>query len=191
MSGPAAVPPHPECTYDEVPEPRQQAQDPPKSRYQRLESRLNELETLLREKERQSSEPQSSTPMSLGALMPDPQLHDVATVQRDAFGYLPYENAARHASEDRLDAFFTPRTSHYSPIPDHDALFRIPPSSLGGGFSDGCASRFTVSSGSPGRESDLMTDAFWLSTYPWPNRLPNPELLQHLYVLLLSCVALC
>ncbi|CAL1695310.1 unnamed protein product [Somion occarium] len=47
------LPPHPECTFDEVSEsPPVETTETPKSRFERLESRINELESLLREKDR-------------------------------------------------------------------------------------------------------------------------------------------
>ncbi|KAM5530106.1 hypothetical protein V8D89_016215 [Ganoderma adspersum] len=46
------VPPHPECTFDDIPETIiPDAHDSPKNRFERLESRINELEALLREKD--------------------------------------------------------------------------------------------------------------------------------------------
>ncbi|KIY47059.1 hypothetical protein FISHEDRAFT_30407, partial [Fistulina hepatica ATCC 64428] len=49
------LPPEPECTFDELPEPSPTAADPPKSRYERLENRINELEALLRQRDTEST----------------------------------------------------------------------------------------------------------------------------------------
>ncbi|KIJ45623.1 hypothetical protein M422DRAFT_29742, partial [Sphaerobolus stellatus SS14] len=183
ISGPAAVPPHPECTYDEVPEPRPQAQDPPKSRYQRLESRLNELETLLKEKEMESrSSSRMATTPPLG--MTESSLYERApvTTMQDAFGLLGYNSGLRHSSEERLDvaAYATPRTSHYSPTPDHDALFRMQSSSLTNpGLVHDAYPQLTVASNASTPGSDFMQDMYgqWPS---WNPKLPSPEMLHHL-----------
>ncbi|KZT30482.1 hypothetical protein NEOLEDRAFT_1053482 [Neolentinus lepideus HHB14362 ss-1] len=45
------LPPAPECTYDEAAEVSTPAAEGPRSRYERLENRINELEALLRQKE--------------------------------------------------------------------------------------------------------------------------------------------
>ncbi|KAI0830615.1 hypothetical protein BC628DRAFT_1312690 [Trametes gibbosa] len=49
----ADLPPHPECTFDESSEQASEPnpQDSPKNRFERLESRINELEALLQEKD--------------------------------------------------------------------------------------------------------------------------------------------
>ncbi|KAH9846804.1 hypothetical protein C2E23DRAFT_743274 [Lenzites betulinus] len=48
----ADLPSHPECTFDESSEPSEPSlQDSPKNRFERLESRINELEALLQEKD--------------------------------------------------------------------------------------------------------------------------------------------
>ncbi|KAI9060603.1 hypothetical protein FKP32DRAFT_1577873 [Trametes sanguinea] len=52
----ADLPPHPECTYDETSEPQPlETPESPKNRFERLETRINELEALLQEKEHGSS----------------------------------------------------------------------------------------------------------------------------------------
>ncbi|KAH8102517.1 hypothetical protein BXZ70DRAFT_786901 [Cristinia sonorae] len=49
----ADLPPFPECTFDEVSEHKdQEPHEAPKNRFERLESRINELEGLLREKDK-------------------------------------------------------------------------------------------------------------------------------------------
>ncbi|KAF9452679.1 hypothetical protein P691DRAFT_179047 [Macrolepiota fuliginosa MF-IS2] len=45
------IPPRPDCTFDEIAETNPAPAEGPKSRYERLENRINELETLLRQKE--------------------------------------------------------------------------------------------------------------------------------------------
>ncbi|PPQ70774.1 hypothetical protein CVT24_001061 [Panaeolus cyanescens] len=49
------MPSEPECTFDDVAEITATALDGPRSRYERLENRINELETLLRQKEGSTS----------------------------------------------------------------------------------------------------------------------------------------
>ncbi|KAI0673438.1 hypothetical protein C8Q78DRAFT_968112 [Trametes maxima] len=60
----ADLPPHPECTFDEISEPNSSdTQDSPRDRFEQLESRINELEALLQEKEEGSFS--SSRPASV------------------------------------------------------------------------------------------------------------------------------
>ncbi|KAL7285130.1 hypothetical protein ACG7TL_000222 [Trametes sanguinea] len=52
----ADLPPHPECTFDETSDPQPpETPDSPKDRFERLETRINELEALLQEKEHGSN----------------------------------------------------------------------------------------------------------------------------------------
>ncbi|EKM55966.1 uncharacterized protein PHACADRAFT_256950 [Phanerochaete carnosa HHB-10118-sp] len=62
----SSLPPKPECTYDEVStaEPPEQTPPAPKTRYEKLESRINELESLLKERATRSPTP---SPSSLSA----------------------------------------------------------------------------------------------------------------------------
>lgn len=53
----AQLPAVPECTFDEVADPTSPSSDGPKNRYEKLESRINELETLLRQKDGQAQTP--------------------------------------------------------------------------------------------------------------------------------------
>ncbi|TBU45207.1 hypothetical protein BD309DRAFT_860573 [Dichomitus squalens] len=55
------LPPHPECTFDEVSESTiPDSEDSPKNRFERLENKINELEALLREKDQSSPSDDSS-----------------------------------------------------------------------------------------------------------------------------------
>ncbi|TFK30536.1 hypothetical protein FA15DRAFT_662508 [Coprinopsis marcescibilis] len=47
----ANLPPKPECTFDEVAEHNQIVSEGPKNKYERLENRINELESMLRQKD--------------------------------------------------------------------------------------------------------------------------------------------
>ncbi|KAG2023382.1 hypothetical protein CC2G_001043 [Coprinopsis cinerea AmutBmut pab1-1] len=47
----ANLPPKPECTFDEIAEHNPTVSEGPKNKYERLENRINELETLLRQKD--------------------------------------------------------------------------------------------------------------------------------------------
>ncbi|TFK41060.1 hypothetical protein BDQ12DRAFT_600361 [Crucibulum laeve] len=65
----ANLPTNPECTFDDVVETNTTTTDGPKTRYERLENRINELESLLRQKEH--SAPGSPVELSSRSLMPD------------------------------------------------------------------------------------------------------------------------
>ncbi|KAI1793858.1 hypothetical protein LXA43DRAFT_998678 [Ganoderma leucocontextum] len=57
------LPPHPECTFDEINETIvPDAHDSPKNRFERLESRINELEALLLDKDQAVVSPDGSDP---------------------------------------------------------------------------------------------------------------------------------
>ncbi|KAI8980709.1 hypothetical protein BD414DRAFT_420621 [Trametes punicea] len=59
------LPSHPECTYDEAADPQPpEPQDSSENRFERLEHRINELEALLREKERTSSSSSQSVSLN-------------------------------------------------------------------------------------------------------------------------------
>ncbi|GJE87922.1 Zn(II)2Cys6 transcription factor [Phanerochaete sordida] len=77
----AALPQRPECTYDEVSTdaPPELAPPAPKTRYEKLESRINELESLLKEKAPGSS---ASSPSDLSAHQPDA----ASLTSADSFG---------------------------------------------------------------------------------------------------------
>ncbi|KIP05989.1 hypothetical protein PHLGIDRAFT_107482 [Phlebiopsis gigantea 11061_1 CR5-6] len=79
----ANLPPRPDCTYDEDASTPEQLPPAPKTRYEKLESRINELEALLREKSVPSSEAQSA-----GTESPVPSASTHATSTND-FGVFP------------------------------------------------------------------------------------------------------
>ncbi|KAJ3541142.1 hypothetical protein NM688_g6125 [Phlebia brevispora] len=68
----AALPQHPECTYDEISTapPVEPTPPAPKNRYERLESRINELESLLREKSTSANSPPASDGKSASSTAP-------------------------------------------------------------------------------------------------------------------------
>ncbi|KAF9056264.1 hypothetical protein BJ165DRAFT_1432192 [Panaeolus papilionaceus] len=61
------MPSEPECTFDDVAEIATTSLDGPRSRYERLENRINELETLLRQKENSMSPDTYSIALQNGA----------------------------------------------------------------------------------------------------------------------------
>lgn len=66
------MPPHPDCTYDVVPEiPALEQRDPPRSRLEKLENRINELEALLSEQNKGDGQsvlsPDTATPSRTGS----------------------------------------------------------------------------------------------------------------------------
>jgi len=62
------VPPQPDCTFDDVPESTPAVAEGPKSRYERLENRINELEALLYQKEQGSDQSVNSPPFFQSSL---------------------------------------------------------------------------------------------------------------------------
>ncbi|KAF8527964.1 fungal-specific transcription factor domain-containing protein, partial [Hysterangium stoloniferum] len=157
-NGAASVPPQPDCTYDEIPEPRPQTQDPPKSRYERLESRIDELESMLRQR-------------------------DMAAQH---LGHADFRNTiAERYSRSSLPASLAHLTSYADMDPNHQPIASSTPvSSLGATGSVSISHEnlaytgpLTRATNSPTQDVELLRDLFWPS---WPARLPTPELLEHL-----------
>lgn len=60
----ASIPPRPECTFDEIAETNLAPTEGPKSKYERLENRISELEALLRQKESRELSVLDATPLT-------------------------------------------------------------------------------------------------------------------------------
>ncbi|KAF8592080.1 hypothetical protein K439DRAFT_1401652 [Ramaria rubella] len=177
QAGAASVPPEPECTYDEIPEPRPQSQDPPKNRYERLEGRINELEQMLRQKESYLPAPHPTPYLSLNSdgmshafMSPNGSSNDLT----QSFGVTDYRPS--------------PGPSGFSltpdPGPSNGAMASSTSISSIGATRSMSRSRNnshpsppTAATNSPPQDADLFRDLFWPS---WPARLPTPELLHHL-----------
>ncbi|KAI0660380.1 hypothetical protein C8Q70DRAFT_1052957 [Cubamyces menziesii] len=160
------LPPHPECTYDESSEPQPaETQDSPKNRFERLESRINELEALLQEKEHAPGS--RSGPASVnGSREPSSFImgfQDTLDITDRAFPLDGHADASRIGTASALDdlagvASFASDASRHMPI---DALL----------FS-GSALGFPPT-------SPLNVGLEVIST-GWPKNLPNYSFLCHL-----------
>ncbi|OCH96219.1 hypothetical protein OBBRIDRAFT_787678 [Obba rivulosa] len=184
----AELPPHPECTFDEVagsttPEPF----DHPKSRFERLESRINELEALLNEKDTttgkgdQFQQPAIAHPVQddpnlfpfgLGAGMPANAANGVlnfdafqseSMVSVEAGNGVDLTQYSLGTALDNLAGVASlvgsPTTAHISPLTNSPSTSNQAASS---------------SSTSPD------TNKYGLLPHAWPKNLPGPDLLRHL-----------
>ncbi|KAF8622905.1 hypothetical protein AX15_006667 [Amanita polypyramis BW_CC] len=147
----ASLPAEPVCTYDEVAESSMQSEGP-KNKYERLESRINELEALLRQKQEAetlvvSENVAEDTSLLSQALISDPETMD------------PYVNlsSGNAQSESRLRSVIADASitgSYALPLTSTNGNESVPPAA-------------------PSHGLDLM----WSS---WPSTLPEQPLLLHL-----------
>ncbi|KIL70734.1 hypothetical protein M378DRAFT_194984 [Amanita muscaria Koide BX008] len=144
------LPPKPTCTYDEVTETNIPAEGP-KNKYERLESRINELEALLRQKQESeaatSAQNLTSTTDSTQSPLPGPSTETIAPLLVN----VPLESAYIRSPED-LDALHVGIDGSYTFATDASGPV-FPPT--------------------PRTSYDLV----WSS---WPPALPQQPLLLHL-----------
>ncbi|KAI0788632.1 hypothetical protein C8Q75DRAFT_241835 [Abortiporus biennis] len=186
------LPPHPECTFDELPDtPPSEPVETPKNRFERLESRINELETLLREKDRalntlaaegsEKSTPSmtSSIPNSLDnvALMPQ-YISDPPFTASQLTGVYSSINSAK-GIETNLPMEFNPYSG--GSLENLAGLANMASSSsiveLQMNQSPQLANNIQTPSLGPTYPSKTSQDLLFLS---WPSNLPEPEVTRHL-----------
>ncbi|TFY63443.1 hypothetical protein EVJ58_g3264 [Rhodofomes roseus] len=176
----AELPPHPQCTFDEVSEGESSPEvfENPKARFERLESRINELETLLREQDKDTA-PQSSRESH--------RTNGTHTIDSVTPGR--QSDSAIHLSSSYAgDLYNTDQTMAIDPalsLPE----FQIgsPLDNLAGVASlMGAPGPSRITNGSPIAErsttsevpsSDHGLDIMYSS---WPRNLPTPNFLRHL-----------
>ncbi|KZT75140.1 hypothetical protein DAEQUDRAFT_720354 [Daedalea quercina L-15889] len=171
----AELPPQPHCTFDEVSDNDDSPEvvENPKARFERLENRINELESLLREKEKESTPPSSDgsiqgyTAHPTDSLIPRSQLTDITrelpSYRNDSYSAGPLmaiDPALEFQSGSPLDNLAGVASLMSTPGPS-----RITNDSPDAGQSSSQAS-------SP-EGLDIMHNA-------WPRNLPNPTFLRHL-----------
>ncbi|KAL6306492.1 hypothetical protein BKA93DRAFT_840803 [Sparassis latifolia] len=157
----ANLPAHPECTFDAGASTLIPAPEHPKNRFERLERKINELEALLREKDKMTSEAfippanNPNDPLYLNSAL-DPILALESQMALQNAGQ-PLDFAQFHAGT-ALDNLADVASLMDTPTPP------LPSSSA------------TIASSSPSG-SDSHLD---MLTASWPKNLPNPDFLRHL-----------
>ncbi|KAF9650040.1 hypothetical protein BDM02DRAFT_1526203 [Thelephora ganbajun] len=175
-AGPDVVlPPFPECTFDEVKDPVFPNNDTPKSKYEKLENRINELEALLRQKNGESAlinSPPSRT--SSGNTMGEG--HDISLLtgpSADEFG-LSADIISGSLGPTSLvsdNVMFSSATA--APLPVHP---------IGLGLSDSPSMSAYITTGSPGADTN-NSQLIWKQSA----NLPDPDLLKHLVEVFFAC----
>ncbi|TFK52054.1 hypothetical protein OE88DRAFT_1807933 [Heliocybe sulcata] len=168
------VPPLPECTYDEIPETPASTPDGPKSRYERLENRINELESLLRQKDQQEAAQGTSY---FPAQHANPNRHyrqSASSSDTSDWGgvmagstmgtFSDYNFAAQAYPTPQADGPGSAYPNHMPP-PFEARIDSVSPT----GF--GVSNKSSPASGSDG------LGLVWSS---WSSKLPKPELVRHL-----------
>ncbi|EMD42002.1 hypothetical protein CERSUDRAFT_110542 [Gelatoporia subvermispora B] len=185
----AELPPHPDCTFDEVagnttPEPL----DHPKSRFERLENRINELEALLGEKDALSSN---------GTLYPQPAIARPVHNDPNLFPFGMGAGIPPVGTNGILDFNSFQSESMVSVEAGSSVDFTQFPASSVNALDNlaGVASligsptnaHISPTSNSPSMShqtssSSTSPDAskFGLVPHAWPKNLPSPDLLRHL-----------
>ncbi|KAH9937175.1 uncharacterized protein B0H18DRAFT_969438 [Fomitopsis serialis] len=177
----AELPPNPHCTFDEVSEDDEAPEivDNPKARFERLENRINELESLLREKDKGPT-PQSSTAShrtngathAIDGLVPGTQPNNTTHLPR-GYGSESYNSAQMVAIDPALSL---PEFQSGSPLDNLAgvaSLMGAPgPSRITNG-SPTTEPSTTTQVDSPDHDLDIMYSS-------WPRDLPNPNFLRHL-----------
>ncbi|KAI0734600.1 hypothetical protein C8Q72DRAFT_806895 [Fomitopsis betulina] len=171
----AELPPHPHCTFDEVsegdsdPEPFEN----PKARFERLEGRINELESLLREKETESNSPSGSIThhkKTSDNLIPSTQLHGAtqgihsygASSSSLEPGMMVIDPALQFQSGSPLDSLAGVASLMGAPGPSR--ITTIP----------------SVSEQSDDSQVPSSGHVYDVTHTAWPRNLPNPPFLRHL-----------
>ncbi|KAH9943744.1 hypothetical protein B0H21DRAFT_823516 [Amylocystis lapponica] len=185
----AHLPPHPDCTFDAivtVPEvniPISEHYDSPKDRFERLKSRINQLETLLQEKERNPHSPNmppdgsastSTSDSSMVGVSPDPGMLGGGSSTLDGvLTFDPFDGVSTLQSDTDLgfsqfqpDSFGTPGIAGLMDITLSglaDTLgHTTPPNTVFGAQHLHAASNMEI------------------LPYGWPRNLPEPKLVRHL-----------
>lgn len=175
----ANIPEHPECTFDEVPSAATAGvQEVPKNRYEKLETRINELEAML--KDQTSSSPNKSSPSSLSPASVQSQPSSLSN-------YAGLTNATTSTPSSILQSpdfglrqdyqpsslTFTgvtpPLKSFISPVDNHLEEMKVPTTDAFISELQGDTTSF-LSQG-------FGYDVIWPS---WPRDLPSPSLVRHL-----------
>ncbi|TFK57184.1 hypothetical protein OE88DRAFT_1650806 [Heliocybe sulcata] len=161
------VPASPDCTYDEVvAEVSTPTSEGPKSRYERLESRINELEGLLRQKEKGGTDrPQSSRHATNSQV--DPLLLQNSPFDNDATLRLPGPSPILSDLSFGLQPDSRTRVDSIGSYPQSNAPFGARIDSVS-----------PASNGNPAKVPTSSSNAIVWAT--WPQSLPSPDLVRHL-----------
>ncbi|PCH33848.1 hypothetical protein WOLCODRAFT_94323 [Wolfiporia cocos MD-104 SS10] len=190
------LPPHPDCTYDEVTE--TDSSDPfenPKARFERLESRINELETLLHEKDKAQASQQAnhfvSSQQQHGAQQGPNMLLATNEVPSAYTSSTPNINTFNSGATISVDPTFAFQQFQSGTALDNLAGVA---SLIGTAGMPSPASRLeslTAASGSPTAVNETSSGSASSETHSpdhcldilysaWPKNLPGPLLLRHL-----------
>ncbi|KZT01965.1 uncharacterized protein LAESUDRAFT_443524 [Laetiporus sulphureus 93-53] len=178
----AKMPPAPECTYDMVPDlPVLEQREPPKGRFERLESRINELEALLAERDKPVRTPEltmsSNSPISrAGSSASSVQLGGGSPASMNSYANI---DPALSVADPALTLGFLSARSNNSldsladaaMLVDSDSVSATEPASRTHGFSQTNHASTCV------LPSNSVLEVISLA---WPRNLPSSDLLRHL-----------
>ncbi|KAI0931896.1 hypothetical protein AcW1_000826 [Taiwanofungus camphoratus] len=181
------LPPHPQCTFDEVSEADDAEQyEHPKTRFERLESRINELEALLREKEKVSVQKPSETNLEIpsgnhngltngGGIVPSAQSDSIQLVD-------PFHLGRATNPDDSLALAQFHMGSALDNLAGVASLIGTSPASSPVSHIRTASASPTIVNEPAGLSSSSMNfghglDLLYVS---WPRNLPNPGFLRHL-----------
>lgn len=167
----AALPPFPDCTFDEVKDQGFSSSDTPKSKYEKLENRINELEAMLRQKDNEGAS-SSSPPLRTSSGNPLGDDHEIPLLA-DEFGLSAdiISGSLGPASFVSDNAMFSSSTA--APLPLHP---------IGLGLSDSPSMAAYITTGSPGADTN-NSQLVWKQSA----NLPDPDLLKHLVDIFFAC----
>ncbi|KAF9460797.1 hypothetical protein BDZ94DRAFT_1265146 [Collybia nuda] len=160
------IPARPECTFDDVAESSATVTDGPKSRYEKLENRINELETLLLQKE--SAEPRGTTARHTDAMTDGIYATQPGHTLKIANPLQEYTHFSSGGSESPTEP--VTYQSGVGLAGSQRNHTHSPPQEL-------YVSTPTMASSRSSTGSSLGLDVIWPN---WPPNLPGPELLRHL-----------
>ncbi|KAF9015250.1 hypothetical protein BDQ17DRAFT_1340740 [Cyathus striatus] len=166
------VPPKPECTFDDVAEANSAINDGPKNRYERLENRINELETLLRQKESAEAVSAAQThTSSISRSLDQPSFHSqLSSVSNPLVtDFSSFPSTSISPSSTGMSHQYTGGSPENSVRPRHDS--RSPSQDIFSAMPGGSSLSRDPSN------SSLGLDVIWPN---WPSSLPKPDLLRHL-----------
>ncbi|KDQ05924.1 hypothetical protein BOTBODRAFT_71140 [Botryobasidium botryosum FD-172 SS1] len=209
-SSSVTAPAEPDCTYDEIPEHPPAAPIGPKAKFQLLESRINELEALLKEKEKtpatespaaqpppQSAPPSRAPslntfpltpqtpnnvlPSNLSSLIDDPRIAFLLSSSNNNLA----DFSAQFRSSSAAPATTLSPTMNQTSSPHLSSASGSSPSlSTGNATSPFSANQnFNATQGSTPLSSDtppMYYADFQMVSPSWPTTLPQPNLLHHL-----------
>jgi hypothetical protein len=171
------IPEGPECTFDEVPG-TAAAQEVPKNRYEKLETRINELESML--KDQTSSPPNKSSLPSLSPASAQSQSSSLSNLAGFTNATISTPSSTLHTPDFGLRQDYQPSSltftgitpplkSFIAPVDNHLEKMKVPTTDAVISEIQGDTTSFLSQS--------FGYDVLWPA---WPRDLPSPTLVRHL-----------